>query len=120
MKNTNDIFKKNPEKHDFPAAKDYLELLYDESKAAELIKKLNDSKTIYKKCKDIFRASELPLLPPGNKYVREDLQKIKKGVKLSPILLVRGNNKLIIADGYHRMCASYSLNEDLEMPCRLI
>jgi hypothetical protein len=120
MKKTNDIFKKNPEKHDFPAAKDYLELLYDESKTVALIKELTESKTIYKKCKDIFRASELPLLPRENKYVREDLQKIKKGIKLSPILLVRGTHKLIIADGYHRMCASYSLNEDLEIPCRLI
>lgn len=120
MKKSNAIFKKNPEKHDFPAAQDYLELLYDEAKTAELIKKLTESKTIYKKCKDIFRASELPLLPRENKYVREDLQKIKKGIPLSPVLLVRGNNKLIIADGYHRICASYSLNEDLEIPCRLV
>ncbi|MDH6252678.1 hypothetical protein M2347_002405 [Chryseobacterium sp. H1D6B] len=120
MKKTNDIFKKNPEKHDFPAAQDYLELIYDEQKTVELIKKLTAAKTIYKKCKDVFRASELPLLPRENKYVQEDLQKVKKGIKLSPILLVRGNNKLIIADGYHRMCASYLLNEDLELPCRLI
>lgn len=120
MKKTGTIFKKNPEKHDFPAAKDYLELLYDDSTTASFIQKLTEAKTIYKKCKDIFRASELPLLPPENKYVREDLQKIKKGIKLSPILLVRGTNKLIIADGYHRICASYSLNEDLEIPCRLI
>lgn len=120
MKKSNAIFKKNPEKHDFPAAQDYLELLYNEDKTVELIKKLTESKTIYKKCKDIFRASELPLLPRENKYVREDLQKIKKGIPLSPVLLVRGNNKLIIADGYHRICASYSLNEDLEIPCRLV
>lgn len=120
MKKTNDIFKKNPEKHDFPAAADYLELLYDEQKTTELVKNLTEAKTIYKKCKDILRASELPLLPHENKYVREDLQKIKDRIKLSPILLVRGSNKLIIADGYHRICASYYLNEDLEIPCRLI
>lgn len=120
MKKTSSIFKKNPEKHDYPAAKDYLELIYDEQKTEEIIKKLTEATTIYKKCKDVFRASELPLLPRENKYVQEDLQKIKKEIKLSPILLVRGSNKLIIADGYHRMCASYHLNEDLELPCRLV
>jgi len=26
---------------------------------------------------------------------------------------------LQIADGYHRVCASYHLNEDTEIPCRI-
>ena len=39
---------------------------------------------------------------------------------LSPILLVRSENKLIIADGYHRLCAIYYLSEDLEVPCRIV
>jgi len=25
-----------------------------------------------------------------------------------------------IADGYHRVCASYHLDEDTEIPCRLV
>ena len=44
----------------------------------------------------------------------------KKGKKLSPLLLIRSNGKLVIADGYHRICASYYLSEDLEVPCRLV
>ena len=24
------------------------------------------------------------------------------------------------ADGYHRICASYHLNEDAEIPCRIV
>jgi hypothetical protein len=39
-------------------------------------------------------------------HVLRDLKKIKNGVQLSPILLVRGNldtgAQLTIADGYHR------------------
>ena len=27
---------------------------------------------------------------------------------------------LQIADGYHRVCASYHLNEDTDIPCRLV
>jgi disulfide oxidoreductase YuzD len=71
-----------------------------------------------KKAKDILRASELPLLAKDNIHVKENLQKVKKGKKLSPVLLVR-DSKLIIADGYHRVCAIYYLSEDLQVPCRI-
>jgi disulfide oxidoreductase YuzD len=73
---------------------------------------------IKKKSKDILRASNLPLLPKDNIHVKENLKKVNKGKKLSPILLVR-DSKLIIADGYHRVCAIYYLSEDLEVPCRI-
>jgi hypothetical protein len=26
---------------------------------------------------------------------------------------------LIVADGYHRICASYHLDEDADIPCRI-
>ena len=44
--------------------------------------------------------------------------------KLSPILLVRGaadgSTPLQIADGYHRVCASYVTDENTDIPCRLV
>ena len=111
---------KDPQKHDFPAATDYLELLFDGTEAKAVVEKLKAEKTIFKKAKDILRASELPLLNKENIHVRENLQKVKKGDKMSPILLVRHNAKLIIADGYHRVCAIYYLSEDDDIPCRLV
>jgi hypothetical protein len=27
---------------------------------------------------------------------------------------------MIVADGYHRICASYYLDEDIEISCRLV
>lgn len=116
----NDIFKKDPEVHDFPAAQDYLELIFEPEKARQLTEALQKAGTVSKKAKDIFRASGLPLLPKDNVHVQENLRKFKKKHKLSPILLVRGHEKLIIADGYHRLCAAYYLTEDLNIPCRLI
>jgi len=53
-------------------------------------------------------------------HVLTNLKKFKKGKKLSPLLLERVKGKLIIADGYHRICASYYLSKDLEVPCRLV
>lgn len=110
----------DPEEHDFPAATDYLELLFTEEESKAFTYKLRKASTIVKKAKDILRASSLPLLPQDNIHVKQNLKKVKKGNKLSPILLVKKDNKLIIADGYHRICATYYLSEDLEIPCRLV
>jgi hypothetical protein len=112
------IWLAEPEQHDFPAALDYLELLFPVNLATEIVNRLEKSKTVNKKAKDVLRASELPLLPRNNIHVKENLQKVKKGKKLSPVLLVR-DGKLIIADGYHRLCTIYYLSEDLEVPCRI-
>jgi hypothetical protein len=72
--------------------------------------------------KDILRASQLALLGADNKHVATDLQKAKAGTPLSPILLVRGDGKhpLIVADGYHRVCASYWIDENTDIPCVLV
>ena len=110
----------DPEEHDFPAAADYLELLFTIEESKIFTDKLRKAVTIVKKAKDILRASALPLLPQDNIHVTQNLKKVKKGNKLSPILLVRNDNKLIIADGYHRICAAYYLSEDLQIPCRLV
>jgi hypothetical protein len=108
-----------PEAHDFPAAEDYLQLLFSKKTAAALVAKLRKTETVVRKAKDVLRASGLPLLGRDNIHVHEDIQKVKKGKKLSPVLLVTGR-PLIIADGYHRVCAIYALSEDLEIPCRLV
>ena len=76
---------------------------------------------MYREAKDILRAARLSLLPADNPHVRSDLAKISAGKKLSPILLVRGSaaDALQIADGYHRVCASYLTDENTPIPCRL-
>lgn len=114
------LWMKEPEDHDFPAALDYLELLFTPDEAQKIVENLKGAKTITKKSKDILRASKLALLPETNIHVKENLKKVEKNKKLSPILLVRGQHELIIADGYHRLCCSYYLTEDLEVPCRLV
>lgn len=112
------IWLSDPEEHDFPAASDFLSLLYPDKIAYEITERLKKEKTLTKKAKDILRAGGLPLLPKENIHVKQNLQKVKKGKKLSPVLLVR-DEKLVIADGYHRVCAIYYLSEDIEVPCRI-
>jgi hypothetical protein len=74
----------------------------------------------HKKAKDILRASRLPLLDKDNVHVRENIAKHDRGIKLSPVLLVRTPNGLVIADGYHRVCSIYFLSEDYTIPCKLV
>ena len=72
--------------------------------------------------KDILRASQLPLLGAENKHVASDLRKAASGIALSPILLLRGDeaHPLLVADGYHRVCASYWIDENTDIPCILV
>jgi hypothetical protein len=113
-----------PETHDFPAAADYLDLLADPAIVKKLTKRLQAGSVVHKKAKDILRAAQLSLLPVENPHVAADLTKIEKGVALSPILLVRGDIvagvPLQIADGYHRVCASYHTDENTDIPVVLV
>jgi len=113
-----------PEKHDFQAAEDYLSLVMPAKEAAELKEKLaaKAGDLTRRKAKDILRASQLALLGEDNKHVASDLAKVRAGTALSPILLVRGTGTrpLIVADGYHRVCASYWVNENTDIPCVLV
>jgi hypothetical protein len=111
-----------PEDKDYPAAQSYLSLLHSESETMGLVKRLKEAKVTQFKAKDIFRASGLSLLGVSNSHVAKDQQKIKEGKSLSPLLLVRDspNGKLVIADGYHRLCAVYSFDEDEFIPCKIV
>jgi hypothetical protein len=111
-----------PEKHDYPAAQSYLTLLYDAKTAAKYAKALTRAPMTSFAAKDIFRASMLPLLGATNSHVRKNEIKLAAGKKLSPLLLVRDpvHGKLIIADGYHRMCAVYAFDEDTIVPCKIV
>jgi hypothetical protein len=119
-----DIWKERPEVHDYPAALDYLTLLMEEKAAKKLVSQLRKAPTVRKKAKDLLRASRLPLLPRDNFHVAGDLKKIKKGKALSPVLLVRGNASLdlpvVVADGYHRICASWYRDENIPIACRIV
>ena len=113
-----------PDDHDYPAAEDYLSLLMPEAAAKRLVRRLRAAPLVRRKAKDLLRASRLAVLPPESFHVARDLRKVKAGKKLSPVLLVRGRLAsevpLTVADGYHRICASYQLDEDADIPCRIV
>lgn len=111
-----------PEDHDYPAATSYLSLIFNEFEAKKFSKNLKTTSVKEFKAKDVFRASKTSLLGVSNSHVNKNIKKIKKGEKMSPILLVRDtkNSSVIIADGYHRLCAVYHFNEDALIPCKIV
>ena len=110
------------EEHDYPAAESYLRLIYDDKTVKGIVKRLRKAEIVQFKAKDIFRASTLSLLGVSNSHVEKDSKKITNGLALSPLLLVREPylGKVIIADGYHRMCAVYLVNEDALIHCKIV
>ena len=116
------LWKDLPDEHDYPAARDYLQLGATPVQVQALVYALKTATLVSKKAKDILRAAGLPLLPVDNPHVAADLLKIRKGIALSPILLVQGDFRAgvpaQIADGYHRVCASYHVDENTRYPCK--
>ena len=116
-------WKKEPEEEDYDAASSYLHLLYNEPAAKKIITSLRAAPQIRQAAKDLLRASALPLLGDDNAQVVKDLRRIHRGKALPPVLLVRGDAvrgvPLVVADGYHRICAVYHFDEDTPICCRL-
>ena len=111
-----------PEEHDYPAAASYLGLVMDDDSVKDVVTRLRAAPMSAFKAKDIFRASGLSLLGVSNGHVAKDRGKIEKDKALSPLLLVRQSHlgTVVIADGYHRLCAVYGYDEDALIPCKIV
>ncbi|WP_433600236.1 hypothetical protein ACQPXH_32655 [Nocardia sp. CA-135953] len=116
-------WKDQPEEHDYPAAADYLELLAERDVVDAVIGELRAAPVVHKKAKDILRAAGLELVSAEDPYVRRDLVKINNRKSRSPILLVRGDFRsgvpMVIADGYHRVCAVHWADENIAIPAKI-
>jgi hypothetical protein len=117
------VWKKKPEAADYQGALHFLLLMYPQQTARRLLRAFAAAKTVEHVAKDLLRASNLPLLSRKDAHVEEDLSRIRRGKDLAPVLLIRGNMSknvpLVIADGYHRICAICYYDEDAPIACRL-
>ncbi len=111
-----------PQKHDYPAAASYLSLTMPAELVKTTVAALKDAAMTEFAAKDIFRASGLELVGSSNSHVQQDQHVIMSDEPLSPLLLVRDvpNGKLVVADGYHRVCAVYTFDEDAVIPCKIV
>lgn len=112
-----------PQEHDYPAAASYLSLIAGPKAVSRAVKALEQADTVSFKAKDLLRAAGLPLLPADDPDVAKEVERVRAGTPLSPCLVIRGGKKpgttAQIADGYHRICASYHLSEDTVVSARI-
>lgn len=112
------------EDEDFAGAIKYLSLLCPDHNAKALAKDLRAAKPLDHAAKDLLRAARLPLLPRDDPHVDQDLKRVAKAKPLAPVLLVRGDAAgglpLLVADGYHRICAVYYFDEEAPVRCRIV
>ena len=124
IEHNNALWKNKPAAKDFAAALSFLTLVYPSARAKKLMHALRRAKPVAHAAKDLLRASGLPLLPRDESRVEADLKRIHKGKPLSPVLLVQGDMSrelpLIVADGYHRICAICYYDEDASISCRMV
>jgi hypothetical protein len=110
------------EEDNYPAAESYLSLIYSREQVEKQLVELRSAPLSQFMAKDMFRASGLPLLGISHFQIEKNLTKIQTGTGLSPLLLVRDSNngKVVIADGYHRLCAVYRYNQEALIPCKIV
>lgn len=124
MKKRDSIWEKSPKADDLESAAKFLKLVLDDRAVRESVSKLRKAPAVTYEAKDLLRACRLPLLDKDDPHVADDLKKINKEKKLSPVLLVRGDARkgapMMIADGYHRICASYHWDESCPVACRIV
>jgi hypothetical protein len=112
------------EAEDYRAAANFLSLVCSASTANALVKRLRASNLVEHAAKDLLRAANLPLLPSEDAHVDNDLKRIQKAKPLPPVLLVRGDLAkglpLIVADGYHRICAACYFDESASVSCQIV
>lgn len=111
-----------PQKHDYPAARSYLSLTMDDEAADRIVTALEKAPMTEFAAKDIFRSSGLSLLGVSDSHVAIDRAHIIRKEKLSPLLLYRdkASGRLVVADGYHRLCAVYKFDENAMIPCKIV
>jgi hypothetical protein len=116
------IWLKEPAEDTYSSAGIFLQLMYKPKKVRRLVKKLREADMSEYAARDILRASAtLMSWVDAFDWTRQQ-EAINTGKPISPILLVRQNDggHLIVADGFHRMCALFAADQDIRVPCKII
>jgi len=108
---------KKPRKKDYPAAQAYLTLLFGEKQATTLVTRLRRAQVREMPARDVLRAAHTPMAEVRAFDWVSQNKDIKKGRPFSPLLLVCGSHRdeLIIADGFHRLCAAFATDQDAKV-----
>lgn len=106
---------------DYAAAAHFLALIDKPKEVDKALAEMRAAATVEYKATDLLRAAQLEIPAADDRPTREQIKKIKKGQAVEPVLLVRAAalKKVIVADGFHRICAAYRIDPDVVVHCKL-
>lgn len=115
-------WRSEPASKDYSAAETFLQLLYTPKKARLCATKLKRTEMSQYAAKDILRASGISFTDIRAFDWTKQQKEISQGTQLSPILIVRQENggHLVVADGFHRLCAVFTLDQEMIVPCKIV
>ncbi len=105
--------------HDYAAAEAYLSLKLDQESCEKAVKKLREAELTKRRANDILRAAGLTAAALDDPGVMKDLVKVIEGDRLSPVLVLGGDGKADIADGFHRVSLVYRLDPYGVIPLKI-
>ena len=107
---------------DYQSAAHFLALLDNREHIDTLLADLRVAPIVEYKAIDLLRAAQLIVPKQDDLPTREQLRQIRDGEPIAPILLVRVEalKKVIVADGFHRICAAYRTDPDVMLHCKLV
>jgi hypothetical protein len=106
---------------DYQAAAHYLALLEGPKNIDHALAEMKGARIVEYKATDLLRAAQLIVPKADDRPTRDQIKSIEKGEAVSPVLLLRVTalRKVIVADGFHRICAAYRLDPDVVLHCKL-
>jgi hypothetical protein len=109
------------EEQSYPVAQSFLNLLFSKERADGIIAGLRSAAVVRFQAQDIFLAARLSPQGVSHSHVDRERKRILKGEAPSPLLLVRdeASGRVVIACGYHRLCAVHGIDEDAWIPCKI-
>jgi len=105
--------------HDYAAAQAYLSLKLDDESCQKAVHKLREAELTKRRANDILRAAGLTAAALDDPGVMKDLVKVIEGDRLSPVLVLCGDDSADIADGFHRVSLVYRLDPYAEIPLKI-
>lgn len=107
---------------DYTAAAHFLSLLDSPKNVDKAVAEMRAVQITEFKATDLLRAAQLAVPKSDDRPTREQVKRIKNGEPLAPVLLMRAGalKKVIIADGFHRVCAAFRIDPDVILHCKLV
>lgn len=107
---------------DYTAAAHYLSLVDSPKNVEKVVAEMRAAHIVEFKATDLLRAAQLVVPKSDDRPTREQIKRIKNGEAIAPVLLTRVGalKKVIIADGFHRVCAAFRIDPDVILHCKLV